>query len=350
MDLELEQLKAPAAKGGLLGEVILEGVPADEAFSVKAAILQNFQAGIRNREVEVVVPIALTKRRVFYTIRFRPNNDVDVERLGEEGSSAAFSPDTVTIQRANGYPTDQTDLAVHTAWLKKRYKALSIAGTTPQELRENADKELVRRVKTPEWLKSNYQMPVLGAAKANNRLLSPHKISAKARAGLKDFTPKELTRIEQGLQPMSSTFVNKLKNVQLIRQTNYLQPDGTPFPEEQQAGAQTLINGNSFSIRFFDRWNADREHFFGGVSGVRQAGSALAIHEFGHVLESKMGLLKAFNALVKKEGAAPFTDYAARKPGTELFAEALWIYELDPEWLQTNHPAIYAWIDKRSGK
>ncbi len=54
--------------------------------------------------------------------------------------------------------------------------------------------------------------------------------------------------------------------------------------------------------------------------------------------------------MVKRLGTAPLTDYAARKPATEQFAEALWIYELDPVWLQTNHPEIYDWIDKRGGK
>ena len=349
VDFQLEQLRDPTTKGGPLGDLILDEVPADEIFSVKYAIWQNFGAGLRNREVDTLVPIALTKRRVFYTLRFRPNNDVEAQRLDEEGSSVAFSPDQVSIQRAHGYPAEADDVGVHQSWLKTRYKALAATGSTPQELQQNADAELARRARTPDWLADNYGMKVLEPSAADARLGAAHKLAKPARAGLKTFTGTELVRIEQGLQPLSDAFVRRLRLVRLIRQTKMLEPDGTPLPGNQQPGAETLFNGDKFSIRFFDRWRPTDQTFMGATSGITHSAAGLVIHEAGHVLEQKLGLRRSFNALVAKLGSVPFTDYAASNPDSEMFPEALKIYELDPQWLRATHPEIFDWIEKHGG-
>jgi hypothetical protein len=56
-----------------------------------------------------------------------------------------------------------------------------------------------------------------------------------------------------------------------------------------------------------------------------------------------------FDAFVAKHSIQPFTRYskesvAEGKPA-EFFAEAFQMFQLDPEWMLTNHPLLHAWFD-----
>ena len=98
-----------------LGKVNLPaGITADEQLAVKYYVVQYFNSytdaagkavsGTRNAEVDAIVLIPNKPTKVLYTFRFRPNNDVDVERVGEMGlfdpSAAQIDPGKLDVARA----------------------------------------------------------------------------------------------------------------------------------------------------------------------------------------------------------------------------------------------------------
>ena len=100
--LEMQEQPDPK-KNDRLGTVTLGNVPKGEAFSVKYTIWSYFKMGTRDAEFDAAITITGTKRRVFYTLRFRANNDVDVERIGEEGTEPRLDPQRLDIARAFGF-------------------------------------------------------------------------------------------------------------------------------------------------------------------------------------------------------------------------------------------------------
>lgn len=351
-DLELEKAQGKAADK--LGQVRgLASLPPAEQPSVKYMVFQYFNAGTRNREVDVVVPIAKATTRVFYTLRFRPTtNDVDVERVGEADSTAKLTSTGMDISRVEGFAANSADPATLKAWLAKRYPAAKPAGTTVADLQASATKELDANAGTPAWFSTNYGMPVLDAVAAEARLISAHKLSRGELAGLKAFTTEDLRLLEFALQTMSDAELQLLKGTQLTRQEALIEVvKGTLTPSTDAGIARHT--GSERTITFFDTVRLHEQRLFvGGSGGVRPISTMTFVHELGHIIGLQNNIESAFAAFVKRKGIRPVTRYATSKPVTESFPEAFALYQLDPEWMKTNIVDLYNWFEtvKRSGK
>src|SRR5688572_8181210 len=96
--MERAQTTPDVVGSDTLGKVnIPAGISAEEAFAVKYYVTSYFESftesgttnkvrGTRNAEVDATVTVPNKPTPVLYTFRFRANNDVDVERLGEVGT------------------------------------------------------------------------------------------------------------------------------------------------------------------------------------------------------------------------------------------------------------------------
>ena len=316
-------------------------------------VFQYFNAGTRNREVDVVVPIAKATTRVFYTLRFRPTtNDVDVERVGEADSTARLRSTGMDISRVDGFAANSADPATLTAWLAKRYPAARPAGATVADLQASATKELDANAGTPAWFSTNYGMPVLDAVAAEARLISAHRLSRGELAGLKAFTTEDLRLLEFALQTMSDAELQLLKGTQLTRQETLIEIVNGTLTRSTDAGI-ARHSGSERTITFFDTVRA-HEHllFVGGSGGVRPISTMTFVHELGHIIGLQNNIETAFAAFVRRKGIKPVTKYATSKPVTESFPEAFALYQLDPEWMKSNIVDLYNWFEtvKRSGK
>jgi hypothetical protein len=350
--LENAQTKPDLKKGDMLGYVKLTGVPPDEMVSVKFVIAQYFTVmGTRNAEVDAVVPIAGTKRQVFYTLRFRPDNEVDVERVGEKGSSVKLDPSRMDIARVRGYDANAADPPKLKAWLGKRYPGIKPTGATVEDLRASANQSMSAEAGTPGWYQANYKVTVIDGATTQKRLRSVHKLNAKQTpdADNKDFSSDELRLAELSLQTLTETILKLLHYIRLGRKKNHRQADGTTGTY----GGQTFWNGSAKTVVMYDSGMADNASAFrGGPEGVNVPQAMLIMHELGHVTEPMTGAKPAFDKFVKKAGIRPFTHYAESKPDSEFFTEAFAISQTDPEWLRRNHPSVYQWFEtfNRTGK
>jgi hypothetical protein len=355
-DVELE--KAQAKKADKLGQVSgLTNLPADEQLSVKYAIWQYFEGGTRNKEVDTIIPIAKKAQRVFYTLRFQPGtNNVDVERVGEEGSSVKLTAATLNITRVEGFAANSADPATFKAWLSKRYPSVMPQGTTLADLQAGVNKQMETDVSTIAWFKKNYGIEILDAAAAETRLQTVYKLSSAETADLKSFTPDDLKRLEFALETMSDAGLAIVKGTQMARQKVLIELKGankktaTPDPV---TGGITCQSGLEKTIIIFDTATGNEQQLFaGGASGVRPASVQTYVHEFGHVLATQAKLEKPFADFVKKRSIKPTTWYAASKPATESFPEAFALFQTDPEWMKVNLPELFAWFEevKKTGK
>ncbi|HEX6640762.1 MAG TPA: DUF4157 domain-containing protein, partial [Thermoanaerobaculia bacterium] len=270
--IEEAQSKGHPTKGDKLGYVDVTGVPQDEVLSVKYFVAQYFMTEYlpektvtRNAEVDVVVPIAGTNRKVFYSLRFRPDNEVDVERVGELGSSPKLDPDSLDVARVRGYEDNDDDPPKLKKWLGTRYPAVTATGATVEEIRQSANTAIAARASTTDWFNANYKMPALDGAATLTRLRNVHG-HAPARApdsDRKDFAPAELKLTELSLQTLTDTIVTKLQQARLGRKTVARKTDGTV---ETFAG-ETFKNGGSRTVVMYDNafQNAGESVFRGGV-------------------------------------------------------------------------------------
>jgi hypothetical protein len=353
------QTKVDPRHGDKLGHVNLRGIPADEALSVKVAIVRYWQdVGTRNAEVDAVVPISGTKRTVFYTLRFRADNEVDAERVGEPGATPKLDPNALDVARVRGFEEHSAEPAKLKSWLATRYPDVKPAGTTVEELRQSTNAAMTARATAAEWYETNYKLFVLGGPAAKARLKGVHKLTEAQvpDAEMKSFTPAELKLAELSIQTLTDRIVPMLSNVRLGRQMRTLKPDGTEDAPEGggKYGGMTFPHASAPTVMIYDAGitTGGLTGFRGGSEGVNLPDVFLITHELGHVVEAKTGARDAFNEFIEREGIGPFTKYAGIYPERESFSEAFGLYQSDPEWLRRNHPSVYVWLDElnRTGK
>jgi hypothetical protein len=347
----------------VLGKVnIPTGISAEEAFAVKYYVTTYFEfytekdtgnkvRGTRNTEVDAIVNIPNKPTPVLYTFRFRANNDVDVERLGEVGTDAfQIDRNRLDIARVPEFADKAQDPKTFAAWLKTRYPTVPVAGATVEEMRNNFNTEAEAKADKPEWFK-NYEIKVLNAADGKTRLKSVHAYKEGQTVDLKEFQPSELRLLEISLETMAGKILDLLKYTRMVRQRVAIevQPDKT-LKENPKWGGFALTTGTNKTVLIFDSGSGDPQRFIGGRagSGVLPAPAELYTHELGHLVGSSAVQTK-FEAFVAKHNIQPFTKYskesvAEGKP-REFFAEAFQMYQMDPEWMLTNHPLLHAWFD-----
>jgi hypothetical protein len=344
-DFEVE--KAQKSKDYKLGTVDVSTLPADEKFSVKHAVTLYADKKSNNAEIDVIVPIAKTSKKVLYTFRFLDKtHDVEIERIGEVGKDISFT--TVSIQTAAGFADNNKDADTLKAWLGKRYKALTVTGTATADIIKDADTQLQTKIKTADWFKLNYDMEVLNAADGGTRWQNVHHWTADQINGMKDFTPAELAQVEITLQTQSLPLIIALQGVKLTRQDQERLGNGNP--SNSDTAGFTQHNGKERTINIYDRFSlAANLLFVGSKTGVFNAGNETLAHEMGHAFSfGQAGVETAFNKFVKAKKITPVTAYAGTSIDTESFPEAYALYHLDPQWMSTNIPDLYTWFNTLS--
>jgi hypothetical protein len=355
------QTKPHATLGDKLGYVDLRGVPAGEVLSAKYAVVRYWRdVNTRNAEVDAILPIAGSDKRVYYTLRFRSDNEVDVERVGQEGSSAKLDPARLDVARVHGYDTNSAEPAKLKTWLGTRYPGVKSEGATVEELRTSANNAMNAGVGAAAWYETNYKILVLGATAAKSRLKSVHKLKEPEvpDAEMKTFTPQELKLAELSLQTLTDRILATMRFLRLGRQVVSRQADGTERKTTAggKVGAITYTTGTARMIVAYDDGINDAGGTLAGVhgapEGVHDPHVLLLTHELGHSIESKLGARVAFNKFVERENIQPFTRYAGEDPEKEFFPEAFALYQTDPEWLRRNHWSVYEWLDtlNKTGK
>ena len=351
LDLEKEQAKAANKLGTISG---LGTLPADEQLSVKYVVWQYFEGGTRNKEVDVIIPIAHKTVRVFYTIRFHPDhNDVDVERVGEEGSSVKLQTEALNVTRVDGFAANSKDATSFSSWIKTRYPSVALSGTSLTDLQDSVNKDMAANAGTPAWFTKNYGIEILDDTAAKTRLTTVHHKDAREADGLKVFDPAELKRLEFALETMSDAELQLLRGVQFARQDVFHKVVGRTVTTKPKTTGLTVQNGSERTILIYNSVTMnDKALFAGGAGGVRQADVETYTHELGHALGSQAGIEAAYTAFVAKKKIKPITWYAASDPGGESFPEAFSLYKNDPEWMKNNLPDLFTWFEtvKTTGK
>ena len=305
---------------------------------------------------------------MLYTFRFRPNpkdshaQDVDIQRIGEEGSEASLEPQG-ELARVNGFSEHTKDKEDHNVkplkdWLKKRYHGMTPMGDTIAEVEKDVTAKIRAGSGDRQWYQANYGIKILNKTEAMDRLISIGHKQPEELADLKDFHETELQVLELVLETMSDQIVKTFKGLQLIRQKIYNEwkgPGPRDFETRPKVSAITLMPGAARTIIVFDEANINNGLLF--VGGIGPEGKpAVAIesaqvyaHELGHTIEVRPGVMRAFEALVAKKPKdlvgkkpiKPITWYADSDPTKEFFAESFSLYYSDPEWLQQNWPDLF---------
>ena len=352
-DLLLETAQSGAeSKKAKLGKVNgLDKLPSGERLSVKYAIWQYFEGGTRNAEVDVVLPIEDTGRTVLYTLRFRASNDVDIERVGEKGTGTGqLDPTNLDIHSVRDYTANSKDPPTLLSWLKRRYKAVSPTGKTVEAICNNFNAKLRAQAGKAEWFKDNYGIHVLPASDGATRLETEHDVPPDLAADVTNFTPAELKVVEITLETFSDDLLALVSGTRMVRKGMGIRFDekARTFAEEETAAGLTLQKDGTRTIVIFDRAaQGDLALFVGGREGVRPPSTMTVAHEFGHVIEESSGIKKAFYERFGTK-AKPPTWYAARHSKTELFTEMFALYQTDPQWLKTNRPDVFNWLETLS--
>ena len=276
-------------------------------------------------------------------MRFLTNNDVNVERVGEEGAEVSLMA-LDDLNRLYGFGDTSRDVPGVKAWLAKRYPAIITTGATLDTVQSSFAREIDAKSTSPAWFKENYGIEILSPDAARSRLRSAFQFIPQQLAKLKDFTPLELKSLELALGGMSDKFLATLKGLQIARQEA---PTVAGWAHPGQAGL-TLSRGADHLILIFDRANAGNGTLFlGGRRQDQRPRATVAItmtftHEIGHVIFEQPRVRMAFEKLV--ENVKPVTWYAASNPKTEFFPEAFALYHCDPEWLSSTRPDLFAWF------
>ena len=210
-----------------LGKVTLGTVPKEEAFSLKYTLWSYFIMGTRNAEVDAVITIPGTKRRVFYTLRFRDNNDVDVERIGEEGTEPRLDPQRLDIARAFGFESNADDPKKLKSWLKKRYPAHHAHRRRPRHAAGEREQSPASWRWQARMVQGQLQIVILDPVDAEKRLaktLKPKEWPKKKDllAGIKPFSADDFRLLELSLEPMSGHFLNLLRDTRVVRKEVHL--------------------------------------------------------------------------------------------------------------------------------
>lgn len=357
VDLQLDKDRGVAnnALGAIHG---LEKIPAEERYSVKYAIHQYFVKSTVSAEVDIVLPIAGSTKNVLYTLRFRaPKNDVEIERVGEQGATGDYIRDAnaLNVGRANGFAAASGNESTLKTWLNKRYPSIKVSANNVAGMLVEANKTIQADAGKPAWYATNYDIGVLDATAGEARLLAAHasQVSAAQTVDMKTFDPAEMQRIEYSMAPMSDSLLTQMRGIKMIRQEAAIKittrgKTRIATPDTATAGL-TWQNGSERTIGIFDRaFTNDSLLFAGGSQGVRPASTMTYTHELGHALGTQNGIEAAFNKFVADKKIKPTTWYAKSKPATESFPEAFAIYQSDPEWMRTNLPDLSAWFDTLS--
>lgn len=355
-DLEIEELQAEAREREKLGTIAgLAELPAGERFLAKYAILQYFRSGTRDAEVDAIVPVPRTEKRILLTLRFGAGNNVSIQRIGEsvKGSTFGYLGD---VRRANGFGANSTDIPTLTAWLKKRYPAVTPKGADLAELTDSVTAEIRTRSGTPAWFKENYGIDILAASDAGGRLARTFQLQPQQLVDLKDFTPSELQMLEATLEKVSDHLVSGFKGLQMARQKVAVELVGVtetklglnnPF----EAGVAIRRDHDRLIVIFDSASMNSGALFVGGMTspgGKPEYADEMLLafaHELGHMLASMPGAKEAFEAAVATKKIKPVTWYAASNPKSEFFAEAFALYVGDPEWLKSNRPDLFGWFE-----
>lgn len=345
VDIELEQLQSK--KKNKLGTITgLSSLPKDEISSVKYTIWQYFEFGkVAKSELDVIIPVANTKRSVYYTLRFNTKtNDVEVERVGEAGK-AKVKPDELDISRVQDFSNQSKDVATFSAWLKKRYPGVSVSGKTLAELQTSINKTLQSDSAKPDWFRKNYGIEILDTTTGDTRMDKIHGWSSARRTGIKDYSSFELSKLEMTLQTMSLPVLRHLKSVRMVRQENFLKKKKTVYVADSMIYGYTVNKGSDTTVLMFDSFNnSDKNLFAGGKLGVRSASTVSFAHELGHAIDYNAGIASKFNAFVKKVSIKPVSWYGATGRSEE-FPEAFAFYHSDPEWMKANLPKMFTWFE-----
>ena len=345
VDIELEQLQSK--KKNKLGTITgLSSLPKDEISSVKYTIWQYFEFGkVTQSELDVIIPVANTKRSVYYTLRFdTKTNDVEVERVGEAGK-AKVKPDELDISRVQDFSNQSKDVATFSAWLKKRYPGVSVSGKTLAELQTSINKTLQSASAKPDWFRKNYGIEILDTTTGDTRMDKIHGWSSARRTGIKDYSSFELSKLEMTLQAMSLPVLRHLKSVRMVRQENFLKKKKTVYVADTMIYGYTVNKGSDTTVLMFDSFNnSDKNLFTGGKLGVRSASTVSFAHELGHAIDYNAGIASKFNAFVKKVSIKPVSWYGATGRSEE-FPEAFAFYHSDPEWMKANLPKMFTWFE-----
>ena len=370
-DVELEQ---PAQDDHQkIGQVRLPpGISGEEAVLVKDAIAQNFQGavdekshtrkgGARNAEVDVIIPVpgSTPPKRLLYTLKFHAKtNDVDAIRVGEVGAAGQTDPSKIVfdLARIPEFAANSGDVKKLSAWLRKRYPAITPEGTTVAALKADAEAKITAAV-GPGWFGTNYAMKELPPLEAATRLTTVEGWKTPQVADLKDFDDQDRKAIELALESLSDPLLALLRGIPIARQKVLIENRGTAkaprwAPDPSTSGVtafKTTGSGTARTFVFFDNiFVNDTTLFIGGPGHVSPADVETPLHEFGHAIGAQAGIEDAFKKTFAdakaKLHAAPITEYARRKPSTEAFPEAFALYEADPEWMQSNLPDMFNWF------
>lgn len=349
-DIRLDEQQASETKGGKLGSISgLSAVPADEALSVKYTVGQYFARGTRNTEVDVIIPIAKKTTSVLYTLRFLPaSNDVEIERVGEAGSSVALTATALNITRVAGFAANSTDATAFKKWIQHRYPGVTPTGATLAELQASVNAALAANAGTAAWFATNYGIEILDPTTAATRLTAVHQRPSPQLKELKAFSADDLQRLEFSLEAMGDAALKTIRGTRMIRQATHLELVGKPpaVVEKRDTAGFTLQHGTDKTILIYDSATGNENRLFiGGAAGVRPSSVGTFVHEFGHVIERQGNLAASFSKFVRAQGIAPLTWYAQSEPVTESFPEAFFVFQSDPEWMRSNLPALFTWLD-----
>jgi Domain of unknown function (DUF4157) len=357
--LEHAQTALDPKKKDKLGKVNgIAGLPPEERPSVQNAILQYFETGTRNSEVDAIIPIPDSTRRILYTLRFHPkSNDVDVQRIGEEGKDVHIAPPRLSLYRVAHFHDLANDIPKLKDWIHKRYPSVTVTGSTAKEICANVDAQISAKAGTPAWFFDNYGIKILSGADGATRLVTAHpkQMSPLQVRGTKNFSPEELMILESTLETASDSILAGFKGIQMVRQNVKLDVVGAgkrrrAVPDKQEGGL-SLETGSERTIVIFDTAHINDASLF--IGGLRASGSTdvepyfaeTFAHELGHTVSWGPSVKAAFDKMVKKEKIETFTWYAAKKKTGEFFAESFMLFQLDPDWLQANSPKIFHFFE-----
>lgn len=357
-DFQIETLQAESREQDKLGTITgIAELPAEERLPAKYAVLQYFGNRTRDAEIDAVVPVPNTDKRALLTLRFGASNNVGVQRIGEDRKGLSLGK-LGDVRQVNGFGINSADIPAMTAWLKKRYPAVTPRGTTPAELQNSVTAEIQTRSGTPAWFKENYGIDILTPSAAQGQLARLFQYSPQQLDNLQDFASSELQMLEVTLEKMSDRLVSKLRGVQMARQKIAVELIGvtsTKFAINNRAEAGlALLHGDDRMILIFDSLNLNAEALFVGGSGTGGQPAIVAetfwvfAHEFGHVIAAMPGTKEAFAGLVKMKASQPVTWYAASNPKDEFLPEAFALYLGDPEWLRSSRPDLFRWFETLS--
>jgi hypothetical protein len=375
-DFEIEKLQRtsiPAANR--LGPVTLPaGLTPAEHLAVNLAIRAYFGNNARNTEVDAIVPVGATgTATVLFTLRFGAANAVTVERIGAVGTGTGMvNTSRIDVRRVAGFPgAGATDAQLRAFWTA-RYPAggalqtpvpapppAPSPGTAPAPPNNTAllaemNALIAAGIANTTWFSGNYGIEPLAPTAATTRLRDVHNAPAATHAtlgtladGTKSFTAADLLLLELSLQTASTTVLNALRGVQLIRMTNAITRSGAATWQAGQAATYgfTVMDGTERSTLLFDSFTqADANLFRGGSAATALPDSTMSIlHELGHAAGFQGGVETAFNAWRAAHPQASQTWYAA-SAGSEVFPEAFALFQTDPHFLCGSAPLLYAWF------